>query len=77
MNTLATIALRDIGREHEAMRTFTSCMNMPPSMVKTAFTSISDDLFEDYEDAANECKAAFTLHYLLLATIRASQYPLY
>ena len=34
VNTLATIAFCEIGRGHEAMKTFTSCMTMPLSMVK-------------------------------------------
>ena len=41
VNTLATIAFREIGKGHEAMKMFNSCMNMPPPMAKKAFASIS------------------------------------
>ena len=57
VNTLATIAFREIGKGHEAMKMFNSCMNMPPPMAKKAFASISDDLFGAYEDVANKSMA--------------------
>ena len=57
VNSLAVMAFREIGRGHEAMKTFNACMNMPPPMAKQAFCSTVDIVSKAYEDVAKESMA--------------------
>ena len=54
VNSLAVIAFREIGKGHEAMKVFNSCMNMPPPMAKKAYSSSANEILEAYEDVARQ-----------------------
>ena len=54
VNLRAVLAFREIGRGHEAMKMFASCMNMPPPMAYKSYAAINDLLLDAYKESANE-----------------------
>ena len=64
VNLLSVIAFREIGRGHEALKTFSACMDMPAPITIKAFNAINRVIhqvygkvaFESMQRAANEIK---------------------
>ena len=54
VNVRFVIAFREIGKENEAMRTFTKMMNMPPPLSHQTYNNINLSLHNIYEKAAKE-----------------------
>ena len=54
VNLRAVLAFREIGRGHEAMKMFASCMNMPLPMAYKSYAAINDLLLDAYKESANE-----------------------
>ena len=54
INMRGVMAFREIGRGLKAKKTFTSVMNMPPTMAQSSFTSINSKLAEAYCETATE-----------------------
>ena len=62
------MAFREIDRGREAMVTFTTIMNMPPSMNKNSFDAINDKLYDAYMSGATESsmkRAAFEVREII------------
>ena len=55
VNIRSIMTFREIGRGHEALKTFTMLMNMPPPMCSTSYDSINNVLLEQYRETAIEC----------------------
>ena len=52
VNIRSVIAFREIGRGHEAMKTFSSMMNMPKPLAIASFNDINNNLHQTYIDTA-------------------------
>ena len=54
VNVRSVIAFREIGKGNEAMRTFTTIMNMPPPLSHQPYSDINLSLHNIYGKAAKE-----------------------
>lgn len=54
VNARTVIAFREIGKGHQAMKTFTTMMNMPPPFVNTTYNSWINQLHDIYIETAQE-----------------------
>ena len=52
INIRSVIAFREIGRGHEAMKTFTTMMNMLKPLAIASFNDINNNLYQIYIDTA-------------------------
>ena len=52
INIRSVIAFREIGRGHEAMKTFTTMMNMPKPLATASFNDINNNIHQTYTDTA-------------------------
>ena len=55
INVQTVLAFREIGKGYEAIRSFFSCMNMPPPMSPTVFSSINGKLHQGYKKVSDAC----------------------
>ena len=55
INVQTVLAFREIGKGHEPLKTFNSCMNMPQPMTVKSFSAINEKLSVAYEEVAKGC----------------------
>ena len=53
VNLRMITAFREIGKGHEALNTFSACMNMPPPMSHSNYDAINDILHQGYKEVAD------------------------
>ena len=58
VNVRSVIAFREIDKGNEAIRTFTTMMNMPPPLSHQSYNDINLNLHNIYEKAAKESMLA-------------------
>ena len=74
INIQLVIAFQEIGRGHEAMKTFTAMMNIPKPLAIASFNNINNNLHQTYIDTAlrsmksvaNECQLNLVLQKVIL-----------
>ena len=55
INVQTVLAFREIGKGHEPLKTFNSCMNMPQPMTAKSFAAVNEKLSVAYEEVAKRC----------------------
>ena len=55
INIQIVLAFREIGKGHEALKMFSSCMNMPQPMTAKSFSAVNEKLYCAYDEVAKEC----------------------
>ena len=55
INVQTVLAFREIGKGHEPLKTFNSCMNMPQPMTAKSFAAVNEKLSIAYEEVAKRC----------------------
>ncbi len=53
VNLRMITAFREIGKGHEALNTFSACMNVPPPMSHSNYDAINDILHQGYKEVAD------------------------